>query len=137
MQSTFTWFSVGYPSPCGAAVKVIGWSSPCPVTRPYPERAMQQMFRDASRLATTVVNIVGLSAGLFTTLLIGPVNGEEGRQNRSRFEYHDGRAEEKRPYRRPDLDTDPTNLKMEELRERINALEERLELLERNSNNSK
>jgi uncharacterized small protein (DUF1192 family) len=56
------------------------------------------------------------------------------KKNRSKFEYHDGSAEEKRPYRRPDLDLDPTNLRVEELRERINVLEERLERLEQRSN---
>lgn len=58
------------------------------------------------------------------------------KKNRSKFEYHDGSAEEKRPYRRPDLDLDPTNLRVEELRERINVLEERLERLEQRSNSA-
>lgn len=71
------------------------------------------------------------------TARANPANHEDEKRNRSRFEYHDGRAEEKRPYRRPDLDADPTNLKLEEMRERINRLEERLELLEHNSIHSK
>lgn len=59
-----------------------------------------------------------------------PTASEHQRKNRSSFEYNDGRADERRPYRRPDLDVDPTNLKLEELRERTNALEERVERLE-------
>ncbi|NGM37284.1 MULTISPECIES: hypothetical protein [Methylobacterium] len=66
-----------------------------------------------------------------------PAAPEHQKKSRSKFEYHDGRADERRPYRHPDLDIDPTNLKMEELRERLNALEERLERLEYLSNGSK
>lgn len=66
-----------------------------------------------------------------------PGVSEQQKKSRSNFEYHDGRAEERRLYRRPDLDVDPTNLKLEELRERINALEERLERLEYQQNGFK
>jgi hypothetical protein len=58
-------------------------------------------------------------------------------RNRSKFQYHDGSAEEKRPYRRPDLDVDPTSLKYEELIARCNALEERVEALEQQLRPSK
>ncbi|MGF3024110.1 hypothetical protein ACQVP2_14945 [Methylobacterium aquaticum] len=62
---------------------------------------------------------------------------EAQKKSRSKFEYHDGRAEEKRPYRRPNPDVDPTNLRYEELIARINALEERIEALEYQSKISK
>lgn len=58
-------------------------------------------------------------------------------RKRSKFQYHDGSAEEKRPYRRPDLDVDPTNLRYEELIARYNALEERVEALEQQLRHSK
>ncbi|WP_298963594.1 hypothetical protein [uncultured Methylobacterium sp.] len=83
------------------------------------------------------IHIAVISSMAAETARANPANHEDEKRNRSRFEYHDGRAEEKRPYRRPDLDADPTNLKLEEMRERINRLEERLELLEHNSIHSK
>lgn len=49
---------------------------------------------------------------------------------RSAFEYNDGSPVEKRPYRQPRLDVDPTDLTVEELKERLNHLEDRIERLE-------
>jgi TolA-binding protein len=62
---------------------------------------------------------------------------ETKKQNRSKFEYNNGSAEEKRPYRRPNIDADPMNLRYEELRERFNELEDRVERLERQDRSSK
>lgn len=69
-------------------------------------------------------------AGSIFQALAEPVQPEVQKKSRSGFEYHDGRAEERRPYRRPQLDVDPTNLTVEELRERVIVLEERIERLE-------
>ena len=109
----------------------------CPAIQSSVERAMQQRIKVALTLATMAIHIAVISSMAAGAALANPANHEDERRNRSRFEYHDGRPEEKRPYRRPDLDADPTNLKLEEMRERINRLEERLELLERNSIHSK
>ncbi|GAA0241652.1 hypothetical protein GCM10008965_07240 [Methylorubrum aminovorans] len=97
---------------------------------------MQQGIKVALTVALTVavvaVQLAGAALVVAGTAHAGPTNSENEKKNRSRFEYHDGHAEERRPYRRPDPDTDPTNLRFEELRERINRFEERLEFLENN-----
>ena len=81
-----------------------------------------------------------LSTGMPSLVVAAPdaaAAPEQQKRNRSKFEYHDGSAEEKRPYRRPNPDVDPTNLRYEELIARINALEERLEALDYKSKFSK
>lgn len=76
-------------------------------------------------------------AGSAFQALAEPVQLEVQKKSRSGFEYHDGRAEERRPYRQPALDVDPTNLTVEEIRERVTVLEERIERLEYLMGNSK
>ena len=101
------------------------------------ETGPQHWVRSGSRNTTLAIL---LSVGFVCAVqhaAADPALPEGQKKSRSRFEYHDGSAEEKRLYRRPDLDMDPTNLKLEELRERINTLEERLERLEYQSNGSK
>jgi hypothetical protein len=81
-----------------------------------------------------------LSTGMPSLVVAAPdaaTAPEQQKRNRSKFEYHDGSAEERRPYRRPNPDVDPMNLRYEELIVRINALEERLEALEYQSKFSK
>ncbi|MFJ7440827.1 hypothetical protein ACIQW5_24605 [Methylorubrum thiocyanatum] len=101
------------------------------------EGAMQRGIKVALTVAVVAVQLAGAALVVAGTAHAGPTNSENEKKNRSRFEYHDGHAEERRPYRRPDPDTDPTNLRFEELRERINRLEERLEFLENNVNRDK
>lgn len=86
-------------------------------------------------ILATLVLIV--SPSLVVASADDAATSEVQKKNRSKFEYHDGSAAEKRPYRRPNLDIDPTNLRLEELTARINALEERVETLEYQSRSSK
>ncbi|BCM87629.1 hypothetical protein [Methylobacterium indicum] len=87
--------------------------------------------------ATLAAVLVTAMPGLAAAAPDGAATSEPQNRKRSKFQYHDGSAEEKRPYRRPNLDIDPTNLRIEELLARINELEERVETLEHQSRFSK
>ncbi len=99
-----------------------------------------QPVRAVNRVFTLVLSGLALALFLPTTERPQAQNStleNTLKQNRSGFAYHDGHAPERRPYRQPKLDVDPTDLSMEELRARLNHLEERLEQLEQGLVSSK
>lgn len=93
--------------------------------------AAKSFVKAALRNATMVVVFATATPALVMAAPDDATAPEIQNKNRSNFQYHNGSADEKRPYRRPNLDIDPTNLRIEELIERQNALEERIEALER------
>jgi hypothetical protein len=99
--------------------------------------AAQSFVKTLLRNATLAAVLATAMPTLVAAAPNAAVNPELQKKNRSKFEYHDGSAEEKRPYRRHSLDVDPTNLRYEELIARLNALEERVEQLEHHSRFSK
>jgi TolA-binding protein len=99
---------------------------------------VMEVVSKALSCATSIIVLGAIALGATQHAAADTAQLEIQKKNRSKFEYHDGSAEERRPYRRPDPDLDPTNLRVEEMRERINALEERIERLEYNiSSNGK
>ena len=83
-----------------------------------------------------ICSLIVSGACIFVGLLDGTqVKAEElsqsRKENRSKFQYHDGKPEEKRQYVLPKVDVDPTNLTVEEMKARITHLEDLLEVIER------
>ena len=110
---------------CGSAETLFGAHAPV--------NAQTQVLRAIPKVLTDVIFCVGIAAFLVavpylnaTTARAEPVD----KQQRSNFQYNDGQPPEKRPYRKPKLDVDPTDLSSEEMRARLNYLEERIERLE-------
>ncbi|MCF4130135.1 hypothetical protein [Methylobacterium sp. SyP6R] len=99
--------------------------------------AAKNFVKSALRIATLAVVLVSAMPSLVVAASDDAEKLDLQNKNRSNFQYHDGRAEERRPYRRPSIDADPRDLKIEELTERLNGLEERIEKLERQSINPK
>ncbi len=97
----------------------------------------KSFVRVSLRNATLAALLVASIPSLVVAASDDVANPESKKQNRSKFEYNNGSPEEKRPYRRPNLDADPMNLRYEELRERFNELEDRVERLERQDRSSK
>lgn len=103
--------------------------------------ANQAMTKDQQKTARSVNLLLTMSLNVSVMFLLAgfliatPAFSEEinlqKKDNRSKFQYHDGKPEEKRQYVLPKIDADPTNLAVEEMRARIVHLEDRLEVLER------
>ena len=91
-----------------------------------PNRVINHIFAIFIAAALPVLCLSAPSTAHAQTVSLD--NSEK--QSRSAFEYLNGHVPEKRPYKQPKLDVDPTDLSVEELRERLNYLEERIERLE-------
>ncbi|MGN7126796.1 hypothetical protein [Methylorubrum thiocyanatum] len=113
------------PVLCGSAETLFGAHAPVvaqvPVLRAFGKVLTKIIFCGCG--AAFLVAVQQLNA---TTARAEPLD----KQQRSNFQYQDGQAPEKRPYKKPKLDVDPTDLSLEEMRARLNYLEERIERIE-------